>query len=118
MDEDKQRQMLILFHEFREETGHIDVETKRNTDNIELFEAILREAYGDITLVVAGHHIMFMREGQSVPGEISSADTLIFDDGIAKRIWKDKWQDRLRQLAVEPVSTRDELLKTLYFSRN
>jgi len=120
MREEKQKQMLKLFGEFRGELDlrkQIDIECKRNTDNIDLFETMIREAYPDTTLVVSGHHIMFVREGQSLPYEIASADTLIFDHYIAQKIWKDRYREVLAQLAVEPIETRDAVLRSLFFAR-
>lgn len=116
MDEDKQAQMLRLFGEFRAETaGSLDAETRRITDNIDLFEAMLREAFPDITMVVGGHHIMFMREGKSVPGEIASADTLIFDHGIARKVWGPRYLEFLSTFALKEPIERDAMIRRIYF---
>jgi hypothetical protein len=117
MDADKQRQMLTLFGELRGEAAMLDAETKRNVDNIHIFEAMIRFAYEGVTLVVAGHHIMFMRDGVPVPGEIASADTLIFDHAIASRVWGKNYKAYLTLLAAEPIETRDQLLRDLYLGR-
>lgn len=121
MEVARMSQMLQLFGEFRAEEqtsiGALDAETKRNTDNIDLFEAMIREAYDDVTLVVAGHHVMFMRQGHPLPGEVASADTLIFDHGVARKIWKADYEDVLVKLALEPTESRDALLRQLYLAR-
>lgn len=128
MDQDKQQKMLELFVEYRDEQlklqqqgeappNPLEAETKRNTDNYDLFAHILEEVYGDVATVVAGHHIMVIRKGSPVPIEIASADTLIFDHDVAKKIWKDGYLDVLGKLAHEPISTRDVLLRQLYYAR-
>lgn len=123
MKDDKQQTMLKLFSEYRNELsaqknlGWLDRESKRNMDHIDLYEAMIREAYENVTMVVAGHHIMFTCAGRLTPYEVASADTLIFDHFIAERIWKDAWKDVLAALATEPASTRDDLLRKLYLER-
>lgn len=120
MEKAKQETMMKLFAEYRSEftpTSWLERETKRNTENIDLFEAIIREAFDGVTLVVAGHHIMFMQDGRSAPQEIASADTLIFDHEVAKKVWKENYKDILEILAVEPVARRDVLLRKLYTER-
>lgn len=97
--------------------GFIHVENSRIMDNMDIFEPILREAYPDVTIVVGGHHIMFTQEGNPMPAEISSADTLIFNHEVAAKIWGDKATERLTQLALEPPATREKLLRELYLAR-
>lgn len=117
MDDDKQKQMLTLFGELRGEAAMLDAETRRNVDNIDIFEAMIRIAYDGVTLVVAGHHIMFVREGRPTPGEIASADTLIFDTAVAEKVWGLNYKAYLALLAVEPIATRDALLRALFARR-
>lgn len=117
MTPERQEEMLRMFGEFRAEQTTLDFETKRNADNAGLFEAIIREVYPDVTFVAAGHHIMFMRQGQPIPGEFASADTLIFDHHVAKTIWGEGYRSFLMLLAEEPPEHRDHLLNTLYYER-
>lgn len=117
MDEDKQKQMLTLFGELRGEAVMLDAETKRNVDNIDIFEAMIREAYPGVTMVVAGHHIMFVRAGVPQPGEVASADTLIFDHFVARVVWGQNYKAYLAVLAAEPVDTRDLVLRQLWERR-
>lgn len=120
MEQGRLEQTLKLFGEVEAEKvalGVVDSETKRNTDNLDLFEAMLREAYEGVTMVVAGHHIMAIRSGETLPVEISSADTLIFSHEVARAIWKDQYKEVLTKLAIEPTATRDALLRKLYFGR-
>jgi hypothetical protein len=94
-----------------------EFENARNTSNEALFAAMVREAYPDATLVVAGHHIFYRRDGHISPEEIPSADALIFDHFIARKVWGDSYRDVLTQLALEPVATRDALLSRLFKER-
>lgn len=103
-------------------------ETDRNTDNTELFTAILHEAYGEpdkAFQAIVGHHIIFVRMDKREDGftytiveEFPSADCLIFDHEVAKKIWGEaNWKLALEKLALEPVESRDKLLKYLYENR-
>lgn len=104
-------------------------ENDRNVQSKELFKAILREAY-DADESIVGHHLIYvqheLRPDPDHPGnfypyeivqEVPSADALIFDHGVAKKIWGDAWQSHLTLLALEPVETRDALLKKFYEER-
>lgn len=113
----KTLQLLSELNAERESLGALDLESKRNTDNIDVFEGMIRESHEGVKTVVAGHHIMFMREGQPLPGEISSADTLIFDHVVAQRVWGEGYKEVLTKLALEPIATRDALLRELYCGR-
>lgn len=95
-----------------------EFETRRNTSHNKLFEAMLHETYGDITNIGVGHHVMLWREGASTPSEFPSADCVIFDHTIAKRIWGDGWKEALQRLAVEPAESRDRLLGEMYRERH
>lgn len=117
MTPERQEEMLRLFGEYTTAQTALDAETKRLTNNATLFEAILREVYPDITFVAAGHHIMFIRQGQPLPVEVASADTLIFDHHIARTIWGDDYRKQLTLLANEPTVSRDTVLRILYYGR-
>jgi hypothetical protein len=94
------------------------VENKRNSDNEDLFRAIITEVYPEVDLVVAGHHIFVRRAGSPGAEEIPSADHLIFDHEIAQKIWGNNWRSALEALALEPAETRDSLLRTMYMKRD
>lgn len=96
-------------------------ENDRNGENQELYKAIIREAFG-VTDVICGHHLVYQVEDKRPDGftytfveEIPSADTLIFDHDVARKIWGDDFKLVLVQLACEPIATRDQLLSTLYY---
>lgn len=101
-------------------------ENDRNVENNELYKAIIREAYG-VTDVICGHHLVYQTEEKRADGftyqiieEIPSADALIFDHAVARKVWPDNWQDNLTRLALTPVENgeRDKLLADLYHGRH
>jgi hypothetical protein len=98
-------------------------ENDRNEASRELFKAIIREVYGVQDVIIA-HHLTYEAEEKRADGftyqvveEIPSADTLIFDHNVAKKIWGDKWELNLSRLALTPCPNRDKLLADLYYSR-
>lgn len=97
-------------------------ENDRNALAAGLFKSIIREACG-VTDVIVAHHLVYVNEEKrdgfnyEIVEEIPSADTLIFDHDIAKRIWGDEWRAALTRLALEPAETRDVLLAHLYTNR-
>lgn len=94
-----------------------EFENSRNSVNETLFAEMLRIAYPDTDLVVAGHHIFHRRHGNPQHEEIPSADALMFDHFIACKVWGEAYRDVLTQLALEPVKTRDALLQKLFSER-
>jgi hypothetical protein len=94
-----------------------DPEANRNVASSDLFEAMVREAYNGVTSFGAGHHFMYFLDGVTMPREIPSADALIFNHDIAQKVWGDNWKAVLTKLALEPVKTRDVLLRELYQGR-
>jgi hypothetical protein len=98
-------------------------ENDRNGENAELYKAIIREAFG-VTDVICGHHLVYQVEDKRADGftytfveEIPSADTLIFDHDVAKKIWGPDFKRILGMLALTPIADRDKLLADLYYSR-
>lgn len=104
-------------------------ENDRNVQNKDLYKAIMREAYGADESIV-GHHLIYVthekRPDPDHPGnfynfeivqEVPSADALIFDHEVAQKIWGGVWRDNLTALALEPIETRDALLRKLYEAR-
>jgi hypothetical protein len=100
-------------------------ENARNDSASDCFEAILKEAYG-VQKAICAHHIVYVLTERRDDGfdytltqEIASADSLIFNHDIAKRIWgEDEYKSVLTKLACEPVETRDALLSSLYNNRD
>lgn len=103
-------------------------ENDRNADSRELFKAIVREVFG-VQDVIIGHHLVYEVEETRVDPatklpfkyqvieEIPSADALIFDHGVAEKLWGPGFRDVLVRLALEPCATRDQLLARLYYGR-
>ena len=99
-------------------------ENDRNSENNALYKAIIREAYG-VTDVICGHHLVYQVEDKRPDGftytfveEIPSADTLIFDHEVAKKIWGEtRYITVLQHLACVPTENRDRVLKALYEGR-
>lgn len=98
-------------------------ENDRNTNSKDLFKDIIREAF-DVEDTIIGHHLLYVVEDKRPDGftyqvvqEIPSADALIFDTGVAKKIWGNSWKEKVRRLAVEPCDTRDALLAEMYYNR-
>ena len=97
-------------------------ENDRNIQSSDLFKAIIREACGAGDVIIA-HHLTYVVEEErdgfkyQIIEEIPSADALIFDHDIARKIWGPNFQDALIQLAMVPISHRDDLLSRLYYGR-
>src|SRR5579862_3341117 len=86
-------------------------ENDRNAESADCFKAVIREAFGVKDVIIA-HHLVYEKEETREDGfayqiveEIPSADSLIFDHGVAKKIWGNGWKKILRTLAVEPPET-------------
>jgi len=98
-------------------------ENDRNAQSADLFKCIIRECY-NVTDVIIAHHLVYVkvekRDGfdYQIVEEVPSADALIFDHDVAKRLWGGAWRDNLTLLALEPVETRDKLLAQLYADRS
>lgn len=99
-------------------------ENDRNAEASQCFKDAIREAYG-VTDVICAHHLVYVVEETRADGfkyqiveEIPSADALIFDHVVAKKLWGDVWQANLTALALEPIETRDVLFSKLYYARN
>ena len=99
-------------------------ENDRNAKASDLFKAIIRTAFPEVHDVIVAHHLVYVRVERrdgfdyQVVEEIPSADALIFDHAIARKIWEENWFNNLQRLAVEPVETRDDLLQQLWNRRN
>lgn len=98
-------------------------ENDRNADSSELFKSIIREVYSCKDVIIA-HHLVYVHEDKREDGfayqiveEIPSADSLIFDHDVAKKLWGTSWRDVLTSLALEPAKTRDKLLAEYWTNR-
>lgn len=99
-------------------------ENDRNSVYADLYKAIIREVYG-VTDVICGHHLVMQIAEKRADGftyqvvqEVPSADELIFDHEVARKLWGDnQFKDVLCQLACEPIATRDVKLAELFYGR-
>ena len=98
-------------------------ENDRNAQSRELFKAIIREVY-NVTDVIIAHHLTYVAVDKHPDGfeyqqvqEVPSADALIFDHDVAKKLWGKQWQAVLTKLALCPVPERDALLAQFYAAR-
>ena len=97
-------------------------ENDRNTCFAELYKDIIREAYG-AKEVICAHHLVFVqtevRDGSpyTIVEEVPSADTLIFDHDVARKIFGPTFRVQLAVLACHPIETRDAKLAELYYGR-
>lgn len=97
-------------------------ENDRNAEHAQLYKDIIREVYG-VTDVIVAHHLTYVAEEHrdgfvyQVVEEIPSADSLIFNHEVARKLWGRNYRNTLAQLAMEPVETRDHVLNELYYGR-
>jgi hypothetical protein len=96
---------------------YLSYETARNHTSHSLFTDILHEAFGKADETVIGHHVCFSADGGDTLQEIPSADSMIFDHDIAKKIWGVGYKDVLSRLAQVPAEERDALLGEMYYNR-
>lgn len=98
-------------------------ENDRNGEASDCFKAVIREAYG-VQDVICAHHLVYVKEETRHDGfkyqiveEIPSADALIFDHEVARKIWGASWDRMLTRFALEPTETRDALFARCYQER-
>lgn len=83
-------------------------ENQRNHRNHLLYQRLMRLALGECDLLVA-HHLTFTYKDEE-PNEIPSADTLIFDIELMKKVFGTRAQDVTSHLAALNVDARDAML--------
>ena len=98
-------------------------ENDRNAEASTCFKDAIREAFG-VTDVICAHHLVYVKEDLHPDGfkyqvveEIPSADALIFDHDVARKLFGEGYKDVLTQCALEPIETRDALYAKLYYAR-
>lgn len=86
--------------------SYFKTEAARNRDNAELFEKMVRIAFGDYLAVIVGHHITFEdtrgapKDNIATENEIPSADTLLFDHDIMTAVFGDEALTIMQTLAT------------------
>lgn len=93
---------------------YLTYENNRNRRNVDLFEDMLRRAFGSKAETLIAHHLTY--EDGAVHGEVPSADTLIFCHEIMGRIFGERAIPIMRELASVPSEQRDALLSAFLYS--
>lgn len=102
-------------------------ENDRNEVYRELYSDIIREVYG-VRDVIIGHHLVYQTTEQLVDEktgpythtfvqEIPSADALIFDHDVMRKLFGNRYLTMLSTLAMTPIERRDALLSDMYYAR-
>ncbi len=100
-------------------------ENDRNQNSMDMFKSVVRECF-NVQDVICGHHIVYEAHDLRADGqvhhvieEIPSADTLIFDHAVARKLWGEThYLNALARLAMEPSETRDALLGAMLSKRH
>ena len=98
-------------------------ENDRNAASHDLFKSILQECFGQGDCII-GHHLICVRTVKGADGfeynvteEFPSADALILDHSIMRKVFGDNFRNVIIKLACEPVESRDAMLAEFYYSR-
>ncbi len=94
---------------------YLTYEDQRNKDHKYLYSSILKAAFGNVAVI--GHHLCFNTTDDEL-NEIPSADCMMFDHDVMKRVFPDTYLDVMTQLALSPVETRDALLQLFFDKRD
>lgn len=97
---------------------YLSGEGKRNRANADLFRALLCIAWGDDCMVITGHHVSFMFDGDlSTEDEVPSADCLLFDHEIMGRVFPEDYMEIMRDLAPMHRYARENHVRRLFCAR-
>lgn len=97
-------------------------ENQRNAKNADLYRDMIKVAYGADQCIVA-HHITYVAVDKvdgydmQVVEEIPSADTLLFDVDVAKKLWGPRWPEVLMTLSCLTIERRDDVVRKLWAIR-
>jgi hypothetical protein len=92
---------------------YLGYENARNKAHAGLYVAIMRAAFGADCEVLIGHHLTFEQGGKlETENEIPSADCLMFDHEVMKRVFGSNAFNIMRALASVPAEKRDSVLQT------
>jgi hypothetical protein len=92
---------------------YLEFENTRNKASAALFEHMLKIAFGECQVMV-GHHIGMEFQGDlQTENEIPSADTLIFDHDIMRKVFGDDAVEFMQRLAAVPCNQRESLLRAM-----
>lgn len=92
-------------------------ENARNRAHAQLYTEIMHVAFGNEAEVLIGHHLTFEEGGElQTENEIPSADTMLFDHDIMKKVFGEGAIGIMEHLAATPVAQRDAVVAQ-YFAR-
>jgi len=91
---------------------YLGFENERNKKHAALYTKLIKRAYGEgASEVLIGHHLTFESHGDlNTENEIPSADTLLFDHEIMRRVFGEKALWVMMGLAQQPAEERDAAL--------
>lgn len=89
--------------------NYLSAEEERNLAGTPVFEKFLKRALGKEVNIIAGHHIIFMADGNP-PNEVSSADTLWFDHLLMTRVFGEKALMVMQVCASRPREKRERYI--------
>jgi len=93
---------------------YLQSENARNKQHAELYEKLIKKAFGDCQVMI-GHHLSFEMGGDlNTENEIPSADTLMFCHNAMGKVFGDNAVMVMRTLATLPAEERDDMLAKLY----
>lgn len=94
---------------------YLSFEQTRNKEHAALYTKMLKTALGDNNAVLIGHHLTFETDGiLETENEIPSADCLLFDHFIMRKLFGDKAMHVMQTLAAVSVDARDDLAKRYF----
>lgn len=96
---------------------YLSYENHRNAAHAQLYADIVCQAFGHKDVIV-GHHVTFEQHGDiKTENEVPSADTLLFDVDVARRVFGVGAEPILRMLATTPVEHRDATYAAHFYHR-
>ena len=99
---------------------YLSGEGKRNRANADLFQALLCTAWGEGCMVITGHHVSFMFDGDlSTEDEVPSADSVLFDHEIMGAVFGESHAvEIMREIAPLPRYRREDFVRELLCRKN
>jgi len=97
---------------------YLSGEGKRNRANADLFQTMLRMAWGSECMVITGHHVSFMFDNDlATEDEVPSADCLLFDHDIMRCVFPADYRDVMVALAPLERYARENYVRALLCER-
>jgi hypothetical protein len=99
--------------------NYLGYENHRNTVHAQLYTDVINTAFGPQDVIV-GHHLTFEQHGNiKTENEVPSADTLLFDTEVARRVFGDAdWRNVLQRLAITGCEHREAYYAHEFYTRH